>query len=214
MQTADSDARVAVGVSSCLRAGRAFLISLLSSCLVIPSSPPGRASEGRSPPEHKPPLSQSKPSTDSVESTMRNSLETFLRLLQTGAIVKEVRRTAEGNLMARRVITYYDECGGDKSYLKSYLVNLAINRGEFLQYCEKYLKQLNPYGRRYVCAQLFSELCASLITFRIVVRSQRLIARNVRELFSFNRAVTYFHAARRINELSRGCVCVFSASSP
>ena len=31
------------------------------------------------------------------------------------------------------LIMYYAECGGDKSYLESYLVNLAINRVKFSQ---------------------------------------------------------------------------------
>ena len=53
---------------------------------------------------------------------------------------------------------------------------------------------------------LFFELRASLITFRIFVRCQRLIARNVAELFSSNRGVSHFYAACRINELSRGSV--------
>ena len=48
------------------------------------------------------------------------------------------------------------------------------------------------------------ELRASLISFRIFVRCQRLIARNVAELFSSNRGVSHFYAARRIDELSRG----------
>ena len=69
----------------------------------------------------------------------QHSSETFLRLAQTGGIAKVARRTAEGNLMTSRVITYYDECGGDnsylESYLESYLVNLAIkNGGKSLQF--------------------------------------------------------------------------------
>ena len=52
---------------------------------------------------------------------------TFLRSVQTGTIAKVARRTAEGNLMASRVIMYYGEFWGDKSYLESYLVNLAMN---------------------------------------------------------------------------------------
>ena len=46
-----------------------------------------------------------------------------------------------------------------------------------------------------------------LITFRIFVRLQHLIARNVRELFSSNRGgVSHFDEARCINEVSRGFV--------
>jgi len=51
---------------------------------------------------------------------------------------------------------------------------------------------------------LFFELRASLISFLIFVCCQRLIARNVAELFSSNRGVSHFYAARRIDELSRG----------
>ena len=51
-----------------------------------------------------------------------------------------------------------------------------------------------------------NELCARLITFPIFVRSQRLIARNARELFSTNHVVSHFYAACCINELSRGSV--------
>jgi hypothetical protein len=38
------------------------------------------------------------------------------------------------------------------------------------------------------------------------VRLQRLIARNVRELFSSNRGISHFYEACRINEVSRGSV--------
>ena len=41
--------------------------------------------------------------------------------------------------MAIRVITYCDKCGGDKSYLESYLVNLAINRVKIYAIFEGYL---------------------------------------------------------------------------
>jgi hypothetical protein len=42
-----------------------------------------------------------------------------------------------------------------------------------------------------ICAHLNFELCDCLITFPIYVLSQRLIARNVRELFSFNCGVSH-----------------------
>jgi hypothetical protein len=45
-----------------------------------------------------------------------------------------------------------------------------------------------------------------LITFTIFVCSQRLIARNVHELFSSNRGSSHFYAACRINKLSRGSI--------
>jgi hypothetical protein len=54
-------------------------------------------------------------------------------------IAKVARRTVEENLMAIRVITYCDKCGGDKSYLESYLVNLAINRVKIYAIFEGYL---------------------------------------------------------------------------
>jgi hypothetical protein len=42
-----------------------------------------------------------------------------------------------------------------------------------------------------ICDHLYFELRDYLITFPIIVPSQRLIARNVRELFSFNRGVSH-----------------------
>ena len=55
-----------------------------------------------------------------------------------------------------------------------------------------------------ISAQLINELRASLITFRIYVRGQRLIDRNVRELFSSNRGISHFYAACRIDEVREG----------
>ncbi len=48
-----------------------------------------------------------------------------------------------------------------------------------------------------------------LITFPIFVPSQRLIARNVRELFSFNRVVLHLNEARRIDDVSRGSLSCY-----
>jgi hypothetical protein len=53
---------------------------------------------------------------------------------------------------------------------------------------------------------LFIELRASLITFPNFVHSQRLIARNVRKLFSSNCGISYLHEACPIDELSKGSV--------
>jgi len=50
---------------------------------------------------------------------------------------------------------------------------------------------------------LFFELRASLITFQIFVRCQRLIARNVRQLFSSNRGVLHLNEACSIDDVSR-----------
>ncbi len=60
--------------------------------------------------------------------------------------------------------------------------------------------------RAQICAQLFNELRASLITFPIFVRCQRLIARNDRELFSSNRGISHLNEACCIDELSRGSI--------
>jgi len=57
-----------------------------------------------------------------------------------------------------------------------------------------------------ICAQLFNQLRASMITLLIVVRSKHLISVNVCELFSSNRGISYFYTACCINELSRGFV--------
>jgi len=51
---------------------------------------------------------------------------------------------------------------------------------------------------------LFFELRASLISFQIFVRCQRLIARNDREFFSSNRGISHLYEACRINDVSRG----------
>ena len=51
---------------------------------------------------------------------------------------------------------------------------------------------------------LFFELRTSLITFRIFVHCQRLIARNVAELFSFLAVIRDLNEARHIDDVSRG----------
>ncbi len=58
----------------------------------------------------------------------------------------------------------------------------------------------------HTCASLQIELRASLITFRMFVRWQRLTARNVAELFSYNCGVSHSYAACCIDELSRGSI--------
>jgi hypothetical protein len=51
---------------------------------------------------------------------------------------------------------------------------------------------------------LFNELCHCLITFRIFVRCQRLIARNVANGFLLNRGILHCYKACRIDDMSRG----------
>ena len=51
---------------------------------------------------------------------------------------------------------------------------------------------------------LFFELRASLITFRNFVRWQRMIARNVCQLFSSNRGILHLNEACSIDDVSRG----------
>ena len=58
----------------------------------------------------------------------------------------------------------------------------------------------------YMIPHFVFELCSSLITFLIFVRWQRLIARNVRQLFSSNRGILHLNEASCIDELSRGSV--------
>jgi hypothetical protein len=48
----------------------------------------------------------------------------------------------------------------------------------------------------HICAHLYFELRDCFITFPIFVSSQRLIARNVRELFSFNHGISHLNEAR------------------
>ena len=52
----------------------------------------------------------------------------------------------------------------------------------------------------------FIELRVSLITFPNFARWQRLIARNVCELFSSNRGISHLHKACCMDELSRGFI--------
>jgi hypothetical protein len=60
-----------------------------------------------------------------------------------------------------------------------------------------------------ICAHLNLELRKCLITFPIFVPSQRLIARNVRELFSFNRGVSHLNNACHIDDVSRGSLSCY-----
>jgi hypothetical protein len=60
-----------------------------------------------------------------------------------------------------------------------------------------------------ICAHLNFELRDCLITFPIFVLSQRLIARNVRELFSFNRCVSHLNEVCRIDNVSRGSLSCY-----
>jgi hypothetical protein len=61
----------------------------------------------------------------------------------------------------------------------------------------------------HICAYLNFELCDCLITFPIFVLSQRLIARNVCELFSFNRGVLHLNKACCIDDVSRGSLSCY-----
>jgi hypothetical protein len=60
-----------------------------------------------------------------------------------------------------------------------------------------------------ICVHLNFELRDCLITFPIFVLSLRLIARNVRELFRFNRGVSHLNEACRIDDVSRGSLSCY-----
>jgi hypothetical protein len=60
-----------------------------------------------------------------------------------------------------------------------------------------------------ICDHFYFELRDCLITFPIFVPSQRLIARNVHELFSFNRGVSHLNEACRIDDVSRGSLSCY-----
>jgi hypothetical protein len=60
-----------------------------------------------------------------------------------------------------------------------------------------------------ICAHLNLELRKCLITFPIFVPSQRLIARNVCELFSFNCGVLHLNNACCIDDVSRGSLSCY-----
>ena len=64
-----------------------------------------------------------------------------------------------------------------------------------------------------ICAHLNLELRKCLITFPIFDPSQRLIARNVCELFSFNRGVSHLNNACRIDDVSRWSLSTSQRSS-
>ena len=57
-----------------------------------------------------------------------------------------------------------------------------------------------------VVAHFIFELPKSVETFPILVRCLRLIARNDRELFSYNRGISHLNKACRIDDPSRGLV--------
>ncbi len=69
------------------------------------------------------------------------------------------------------------------------------------------LTGIRPWAQ--ICAHLNFELRDCLITFPIFVLSQRLIARNVRKLFSFNRGVSHLNEACRIDDMSRGSLSCY-----
>jgi hypothetical protein len=54
-----------------------------------------------------------------------------------------------------------------------------------------------------ICDHFYFELRDRLITFPIFIPSQHLIARNVHELFSFNRGILHLNEARCIDDVSR-----------
>ena len=59
----------------------------------------------------------------------------------------------------------------------------------------------------------FNELRAHVVSPRIFVSCQRLMARKIAELFGLNHGVRPFYAACRFDELSRGFVlCLLNAS--
>jgi hypothetical protein len=61
----------------------------------------------------------------------------------------------------------------------------------------------------HICAHLNLELHKCLITFLLFVLSQRLIARNDRELFSFNRGFSHLNEACCIDDVSRGSLSCY-----
>jgi len=68
---------------------------------------------------------------------------------------------------------------------------------------QEYLKSA---GERVSAVGSNYKLRAKLIAFRMFVRLQRLIARNVRELFSSNRGISHVYEAHCIDEVSRASV--------
>jgi hypothetical protein len=54
-----------------------------------------------------------------------------------------------------------------------------------------------------ICDHFYFELRDCLITFPIFVPTQRLIPRNVRELFSFNHGILHLNEARCIDDVNR-----------
>ncbi len=59
----------------------------------------------------------------------------------------------------------------------------------------------------------FNELCARVVSPRMFVRCQRLMARKIAELFSLNHGVRLFYAACCFDELSRWSILCFLNAS-
>ena len=73
--------------------------------------------KGRSPVEHKLPPPKTVPSTESIESTMRHTSESLVRLAQIGVIAKVTRRTAWQNLMASQFAVAWDWAGNSDHHM-------------------------------------------------------------------------------------------------
>jgi hypothetical protein len=74
--------------------------------------------------------------------------------------------------------------------------------------CINSLTAMDGHDRPY-----FNELRARVVSLRIFVRYQRLMARKIAELFGLSRGVQPFYAACCFDDVSRGSVsCLLNAS--
>ena len=93
----------------------------------------------------------------------------------------------------------------ERSFLKKVIKPTQSSIKKWLQSATIGVKLLTSNGA-HICASFLNKICDCLITFLLFVRWQRLIARNVRKLFSSNQGVSHFYAACFIDELSRGSI--------
>jgi hypothetical protein len=99
------------------------------------------------------------------------------------------------------------KCETPQLKLKSSRTFLATKRCERTRIGKVLLTGIRLWAQ--ICTHLNLELHKCLLTFLLFVRCLRLIARNDRELFSFNRGVSHLNNACCINDVSRGSLLCY-----
>ena len=93
----------------------------------------------------------------------------------------------------------------ERSFLKKVIKPTQSSIKKWLQSATIGVKLLTSNGA-HICASFLNKICDCLITFLLFVRWQRLIARNVHELFISNRGISHLNEAYCIDDLSRGSI--------